>query len=345
MAPLADVSFGKWRLTQPDQRTRVEAALRALAGRLPAPTERAEANCSLRLDFARRGERVIVRQFTNGTLTLQDATGSASSALFDELRACIETVVGAAAATPPSAEAHSLVTSGPDPATVFSGAWIGTDEAGKGDYFGPLVSAAVFVDTRTAAVLRELGVRDSKTLSDPRIRVLARAVRQTVGPTGAAVIRVPPERYNRLYEEFRREGKSLNALLAWAHARAIEDLLAAGAPTDNVLVDRFTDVGYIRARLLRATRARSINLVALPRAEANVAVAAASILARAAFVEWLERTSGELGLSLPKGASPAVVTAAREVVARDGQARLGDVAKLHFKTTELVLAASSRRPG
>jgi ribonuclease HIII len=329
-------TFGKWRLDQPAARARVEAALRGLDG--PLPTERSEANCSLRLDFARGGERAIVRQFTNGTLTLQNANpnGAAPSALFDQLRACIEAAAGPAA---PAAGATPVraASDGPDPATVFTTAWIGTDEAGKGDYFGPLVSAAVFVDTRTSAILQELGVRDSKTLTDGRVRQLARTIQQTVGQPGAAVVRIRPERYNRLYDELRREGKSLNTLLAWAHARAIEDLLAAGVETDNVLVDRFTDVAYIRARLLRQSRARTLNLVALPRAEANVAVAAASILARASFVDWIERTSRELGLTLPKGASEAVVRVARQIVAQHGQDRLAALAKLHFKTTEQVL--------
>jgi ribonuclease HIII len=327
------VAFAKWRLEQPAARARVERALRNLDGL--EPIERSEANCSLRLDFARRGERVIVRQFTNGTLTLQDATGSASAALFDELQAHIQAATGASPASP---ESRAAAPSGPDPATLFSTAWIGTDEAGKGDYFGPLVSAAVFVEARSAAVLRELGVRDSKELTDGRVRHLAGVVRQTVGPSAASVVRVQPARYNSLYEEFRSEGKSLNTLLAWAHARAIEDLFKAGVQTDNILVDRFTDVAYIRARLLQHTRSRSLNLVALPHAEANVAVAAASILARASFLDWIEGTSRELGFELPKGASPAVVAVARQIVERYGEGRLRELAKLHFRTTASVLA-------
>jgi ribonuclease HIII len=321
----AHVTFLKWRLAAADSRARVEHALREL----DSPVERQETNCAYRLDFARRGERAIVRQFSNGTLTLQNVVGGPSP-LFDELSQRIDALVGA----PTNRAEAAPKQSGPNAATIFSGAWIGTDEAGKGDYFGPLVSAAVFVDDRTAAVLSELGVRDSKTLSDWRIRQLADQIQQT---SRTAVVRVQPERYNSLYDEFRREGKSLNTLLAWAHARAIEDLLRAGAETQNILVDRFTDVEYIRARLLRETRARAIVLMALPRAEANVAVAAASILARAAFVHWIERTSRELGLTLPKGASDAVVIAAREVVRRFGEGRLRELAKLHFKTTETVL--------
>ena len=321
----ADVTFAKWRLSTPIERSAVERAVRNLNGH----REQSEANCAYRLDFLRDGERAIVRQFTNGTLTLQNVSGSA---LFEDLQQRIESAVGASSApTSPRAVA------GPDPATVFTTSWIGTDEAGKGDYFGPLVSAAVFVDERTAALLKELGVRDSKTLSDARVRQLARVVWQTVGRTGAAVVQLQPERYNELYEQFRHEGKSLNTLLAWAHARAIEDLLRNGTPTTNVLVDRFTDVEYIRSRLLRQARERSVNLIALPRAEANVAVAAASILARTTFLEWLERTSRELGITLPKGASVAVIQAAHAIVGRDGPERLRQLAKLHFKTSQAVL--------
>jgi ribonuclease HIII len=325
-------TFAKWTVREPAQRARVEQALRARGGFV----EGQEANCSLRLEFTARGERVIVRQFTSGTLTLQLASGSAGNApLFDELHELITTVVGSAAAAP----AERAPRSGPDPATIFSGSWIGTDEAGKGDYFGPLVSAAVHVFDTTAEQLRLLGVRDSKLMSDQQVRALASQVRSA---TVHAVVEIRPERYNKLYADFRSEGKSLNTLLAWAHARAIEDLLKLGSPVRNVLVDQFTDVSYIRARLLREARTREINLVATPRAEANVAVAAASILARDRFLQWLANTSFSLKTRIPKGASVEVENAAREIVRRFGPDKLNELAKLHFKTTQRVLGTSGQ---
>ena len=224
-----------------------------------------------------------------------------------------------------------------DPASVFTGSWIGTDEAGKGDYFGALVSAAVYVDDAIAEVLRGLGVRDSKKLSDRRVRELAAAIRDRLGGRILRVVPLVPSSYNRLQAQFVKEGKSLTTLLAWAHARAVEDLLKRDAETDNVLVDQFTDVQYIKGALLNEGRKRQVNLVALPRAEANIAVAAASILARDHYLSWMHDQSRRLSVELPKGASDAVIPVARELVHRFGEAALGEYAKLHFRTTDRVL--------
>ncbi|HEV3000468.1 MAG TPA: ribonuclease HIII [Solirubrobacteraceae bacterium] len=205
--------------------------------------------------------------------------------------------------------------------------WAGVDESGKGDYFGPLVSAAVCVDPAAAAELERAGVADSKRLSDGRVRALAGTVR--AGTTFRLTVVAPP-RYNALYADFRREGRGLNDLLAWAHARSIEDLLDAGADPAYAIVDQFADARVIERRLLSGTRRRELRVVQFPRAEADVAVAAASILARDEFLRRLG--------DLPKGGgSPQVVAAARQVVARGGEDALAAVAKLHFATTARVV--------
>jgi ribonuclease HIII len=210
--------------------------------------------------------------------------------------------------------------------------WAGADESGKGDYFGPLVSAAVVVDAPVAAQLAELGVQDSKRLSDPRVKRLAPQVRRL---TRHALTTVAPPRYNTLYDQFRREGKRLNQLLAWAHVRSLAELLEHDPPPAYAIVDQFADARVVERAA--ETRARHLRIVQFPRAEADVAVAAASILAREAFLDWLAGASERLGVTLPKGASPQVVAAAREIVARDGADALGTVAKLHFATTDKVL--------
>jgi ribonuclease HIII len=207
--------------------------------------------------------------------------------------------------------------------------WGGVDESGKGDYFGPLVSAAVEVDP--SDMLSDLGVADSKRLSDARVTALAPRVRERVRVT---VTVLAPPRYNDLYEELRAEGRRLNDLLAWAHARSLEDLLAAGADPAYAIVDQFADARVIEGRLLAGTRERGLRVVQFPRAEADVAVAAASIVARD---EFLRRLGG-----LPKGgASPQVVAAARALVERRGPDALRSVAKLHFATTSRVLGGST----
>jgi ribonuclease HIII len=119
---------------------------------------------------------------------------------------------------------------------VFTGSWIGTDEAGKGDYFGPLVSAAVYVDDSIASHLQHLGVRDSKKLSDRKVRELAAAIRNQVGTRVLRVVPLVPSAYNRVQAQFVKEGKTLTTLLAWAHARAIGDLLKRDADTENAVV-------------------------------------------------------------------------------------------------------------
>jgi ribonuclease HIII len=237
------------------------------------------------------------------------------------------------------------VQAGGDPATPVSGMpvdlprdrpWIGCDESGKGDYFGPLVSAAVYVEPADADRLRELGVQDSKKLTDKRVHALAPQIREL---SRQAITMVAPPRYNELYADFRRRGKSLNHLLAWEHTRSIEDLVEAGLDPAYAIVDQFAaDPSVIERAVLAETRARELRVVQFPRAEADVAVAAASILAREAFVTWVDRASERIGVHLPKGASPAVIAAAREVVERGGEAALASVAKLHFGTTAQVLA-------
>jgi ribonuclease HIII len=212
---------------------------------------------------------------------------------------------------------------------------IGTDESGKGDFFGPLVCAGVYVDEVSAAVLRVMGVRDSKRLSDRRCRELAEGIQRTCRDQHS-VVEISPARYNDLYEQFRREGKNLNTLLAWAHARVLENLLSRVACT-RAITDQFADPRFVQSKLQE--RGKKIDLIQMPRAEVHIAVAAASVLARARFLERLEGLSAQFEMTLPKGASQAVVQAGRALVKGYGTAALRQVAKLHFKTTAAVVVA------
>jgi ribonuclease HIII len=211
---------------------------------------------------------------------------------------------------------------------------IGTDESGKGDFFGPLVVAAFFLPEGQEDVLRELGVRDSKRMSDSRVRDVAAALK--IGYPFHSVVAVGPEKYNELYAKLR----NLNRLLAWGHARAIENVLEK-VPCGKAVTDQFGDESFVRRALLK--KGRTIALVQQPRAEEDLAVAAASILARAEFLIRLHFLSKGVGLELPKGASAAVEEAAVNLVRRKGPDILSKVAKIHFKTAARVLelAASS----
>jgi ribonuclease HIII len=215
---------------------------------------------------------------------------------------------------------------------------IGTDEAGKGDFFGPLVTAGVYVDERVAQLLRALGVRDSKLVGDRELRVLASNIREVVDDQQRAVIVLAPKRYNELYKQMRSEGKNLNTLLAWTHTRVIEDLIGHGLKPKFILSDQFGDKRYIESRLLIDTRLSGVPVLQMHRAEADVAVAAASILARDGFLRWLDQAGKALGLSVPKGASPKVIETGRLLLSRIGADGLKDYAKVSFKTMEKIIA-------
>ena len=207
---------------------------------------------------------------------------------------------------------------------------IGSDESGKGDYFGPLVIAAAFVTPEIEPDLKLMEVRDSKKISDGRVLELARDLRQVCKHS---IVAIGPQRYNELYEKIR----NLNKLLAWGHARALENLLEQ-VNCDLAIADQFGDERFILNALLE--KGKRIRLVQRPKAEEDLAVAAASILARAEFLTRLRRLSDEVGTSLPKGASPSVELAARMVVKKHGRERLSTIAKMHFKTTLAVLATT-----
>jgi ribonuclease HIII len=204
---------------------------------------------------------------------------------------------------------------------------IGIDESGKGDYFGPLVIAAVFVDATTQRELALMQTRDSKKISDGRILEMAPDIK-TICPH--SVIAIGPQKYNELYVKI----KNLNRLLAWGHAKALENLLER-VTCERAISDQFGDERLILNVLQE--KGRKIVLEQRTKAESDLAVAAASILARAEFLIRLKRLSNEVGTTLPKGASPSVELAAKMIIKKHGRERLGTVAKLHFKTTQAVL--------
>jgi ribonuclease HIII len=205
---------------------------------------------------------------------------------------------------------------------------IGLDESGKGDYFGPLVIGAVYVDEQTEDTLIALGVRDSKLLTDNRMLAMAEDIKALCPHF---VVPIEPKRYNELYTKIH----NLNQLLAWGHAWTLENMLEK-VSCDLAIVDKFGDESYLR-NVLRE-KGRQITVVQRTHAEEDIAVAAASILARARFVQQMEQLSKRVGKTLPKGASdPSIVTVGSELVAEHGKDILAEIAKLHFKTTEAIL--------
>jgi ribonuclease HIII len=209
-------------------------------------------------------------------------------------------------------------------------AHFGVDESGKGDFFGPLVISGVYVDSTIARKLLDAGVQDSKRIgSDARIRALAQTIRKTTGGLIETVL-IGPQRYNELYEKF----GNLNKLLGWGHARVIENLLEKKPDCPRSLSDQFADARVIEQSLLR--HGRKIDVEQRTKAESDIAVGAASILARDGFINWLERHGKELGLRLDRGVSANVKEIAKRLVEMNGAQVLREVAKVHFRTAHEI---------
>jgi len=206
----------------------------------------------------------------------------------------------------------------------------GVDESGKGDFFGPLVIAGCYVDRGIARRFKEAGIQDSKRIgSDQRIRDFADLIRKTQGAVQSVVV-IGPERYNQMYAKI----GNLNRLLAWGHARVIENLLEARPDCPRALSDQFGNPALIERALLK--KGRAIKLEQRTKAESDLAVAAASILAREAFINWLHEHGRKLNKTLPRGVSAVVKETARGLVAAHGPEALGKFAKMHFKTAAEV---------
>lgn len=202
---------------------------------------------------------------------------------------------------------------------------IGVDESGKGDFFGPLVVAACYVGPEHYAELE--GVKDSKKLTDP---IALRLSDKIAATCPHSVISIGPEKYNELYAKF----KNLNHLLAWGHARAIENVLEV-QESKLVISDQFAAGGALVKKAL-FEKGKLVVFESRVRAEADLAVAAASILARAEFLRALKKLGARYGTELPKGATN-VIGPGKRLVAAHGKEALPTVAKMHFKTAGQVL--------
>lgn len=204
--------------------------------------------------------------------------------------------------------------------------YIGTDESGKGDYFGPLVIAAVYTNPTFSNKLMEVGVRDSKELTDESISIIASKIKKLEGCVFDVIV-ISPEKYNILYDKM----GNLNKLLGWAHAKAIENVLNVKIAPE-VISDKFGNEKYIHSSLQE--KGKEIELHQVTKAEKFTAVAAASILARDSFIKWFYRVKKQMNLQLPKGASQEVEEKAKYIKKQLGNEVLGKLVKLHFKTTK-----------
>ncbi len=206
----------------------------------------------------------------------------------------------------------------------FTETVLGSDEAGKGDYFGPLVVAAAAFGPEHLPLLDELGFKDSKQMGARRIQEVAARLREAIPHE---IVRVNPPRYNLLYAKFR----NLNKLLAWCHGKALHEL-SKRTDAKIMVVDQFCSERVLLREFPEDLK--SLRLELRPRAESVPAVAAASVLASDAFARGIRKLSRDVDLTLPKGAGAPVMAAAKRLVAVKGKDILADVAKLHFNLTD-----------
>lgn len=208
---------------------------------------------------------------------------------------------------------------------------IGIDESGKGDFFGPLCVAGVFAGGDDIIKLKEIGVRDSKALSDKAIREIGNKIRKNFVHH---IVKVNPAKYNELIVQF----GNLNRLLAWGHATTIEQLVEKTG-CRHVIIDQFADERVVLTALKRKNL--ELDLTQRHRGEEDLVVAAASILARQAFVEGIERMEKDYEQEFPKGASHKTILAGRKFLKRHGREEMGKVGKLHFKTLDAIVNEGS----
>lgn len=205
-------------------------------------------------------------------------------------------------------------------------AYIGTDESGKGDYFGPLVIAGVFVDRQSILKLKEIGVKDSKKILDKDIKIISVKIKKIIG-SQFNIISISPKTYNDLHKKM----VNINKILGWAHAKVLENILINNE-ADEAISDKFGDESLINNALQE--KGKKLKLHQVIKAERYTAVAAASILARNKFNEWFEIQNNKLKITIPKGASDLVNKAAIKIKNEYGDEFIKDLVKLHFKNSK-----------
>lgn len=210
---------------------------------------------------------------------------------------------------------------------------LGVDESGKGDFFGPLVIAAAYIDATIYDKFKAAKVRDCKEISSDKVTIkMAADIRKILnGRYGGLCL--GGTTYNRMYSNM----KNVNRILAWGHATSIENALEKVPNCPKAICDKFGPEHRIKSAL--KTRGKKIILIQRTKAESDLAVAAASVLARASFLQNLEHIGQKYEVTIPKGCSAKTVDVAIQLVKKHGPAILPKIAKCHFKTTDKVLAA------
>ncbi len=247
---------------------------------------------------------------------------------------------GGSAETKKSATAKSKsAAKGDVPVGIEQLSVIGSDEVGTGDFFGPITVVAAYVKKENIPLLQELGVRDSKDLNDEKIIEIAKVIKDVVP---FSLMTLKNEKYNKVQQKGMSQGK-MKALL---HNQAIVNVLEKIAPEkpEAILIDQFVQPStYFQHIKGQKTIARE-NVYFSTKAEGiHLAVAAASILARYAFIQYIDKLSAAAGFKIPKGAGALVDEAAAKLILQKGRDSLGSFVKLHFANTEKAMALAHKK--
>jgi len=299
----------------PAKQAQFKALLQTTLG---AAQLKVEKNCLYRMDGAHpeSGGKVLIKQYRNGTFTLQTQSDADLGVLLDNLG-----LKGFA------------VSAAPSPAGSYYA--YGADESGKGDYFGPLVTACCYVPQDKVFALQQMGVTDSKLMTDAKIKQITPDLVDLLGIQHVAFLVLMPTHYNAEYARLKAKGQHLNHLLSLMHAKTVAGLIEKQGGIQNndaLMVDQFTqgphllDAMNIHAPALRVGQATKAET-------SHPSVAAASVIARYKFLQSMAKLNHDTGLQIPLGASAKVVTMAKKVYREEGMAGLESLAKLHFKTT------------
>ena len=206
---------------------------------------------------------------------------------------------------------------------------IGSDEVGTGDYFGPIIVTASFVSKENEQFLIDLGVKDSKKITDEKIIEIAPKIIEKI-PHSTLIFD------NESYNKFHTDDINMNKIKAILHNKVLLNLIKSEYPYEQIVIDQFTpEAKYYE--YIKDAKEIVRNISFYTQAEDKfLCVAASSIISRYIFLKKMNELSKEIGFALPKGASDKVDEAAKEIVKKYGFEKLNHIAKLNFKNTEKI---------
>lgn len=215
---------------------------------------------------------------------------------------------------------------------------IGSDEVGTGDYFGPIVVTSTYVAKENIPFLEELGVKDSKKLTDDKIMEIVPKIIKKIPYTSVILT-------NKEYNEKYNEDVNMNKLKAILHNRVLTSLKKKGYPYDYIVVDEFAKP-YVYFNYLKESNDVVRDITFLTKGEDRcLSVACASLISRFIFIREFDKLGESLGVFLPKGASNVVDEMGIRLASKYGLDKLKEIAKLNFKNTEKIKLSLEEKKG